>query len=87
MKQSNNRMSIATVPSHRRISLAAGIAYLLTFVSIPTLALYNSVKRANYVLGSGPDTAAIVGGLLEIIVGARRHRYRRDPVPDPQETE
>src|SRR3954465_10132014 len=53
----------------RSISRAAGIAYLLTFVSIPTLALYNGVKGANYVLGSGPDTAAIVGGLLEIIVG------------------
>jgi hypothetical protein len=32
-------MSIATKPAHRRISLAAGIAYVLTFVSIPTLAL------------------------------------------------
>ena len=65
----SSRMSIAaTAPSHRRISLAAGIAYVLTFVSIPTLALYDSVKGANYVLGSGPDTAAIVGGLLEIIV-------------------
>ena len=62
-------MNLATVPSHRRISLAAGIAYLLTFVSIPTLALYTSVKKANYVVGSGPNTAAMVGGLLEIIVG------------------
>ena len=41
---------------------------MLTFVSLPTLALYNSVKGANYVVGSGPDTAAIVGGLLEIVV-------------------
>jgi Domain of unknown function (DUF4386) len=46
----------------------AGIAYLLTFVSIPSLALYQSVKGAHYVLVSGPDTAAVVGGLLEIIV-------------------
>jgi hypothetical protein len=61
-------MSTTLASSHRRISLAAGIAYVLTFVSIPTLALYNSVKGANYVLGSGPDTAAIVGGLLEITV-------------------
>ena len=61
-------MNAAGAPAHRRISLAAGIAYLLTFVSIPTLALYSSVKGANYVLGSGPDTAAIVGGMLEIIV-------------------
>jgi hypothetical protein len=54
--------------AHRRISLAAGIAYLLTFVSIPTLALYTSVKGANYVVGRGPDTPAIVGGLLEITI-------------------
>ena len=62
-------MSATAVSAHRRISLAAGIAYVLTFVSIPTLVLYNPVKGASYVLGSGPDTAAIVGGLLEIIVG------------------
>jgi hypothetical protein len=62
-------MSTTAALSHRRISLAAGIAYVLTFVSIPTLALYSSVKGANYVLGAGPDTAARVGGLLEIIVG------------------
>ena len=53
---------------HRRVALIAGTFYLLTFVSIPTLALYRPVKRADYVLGSGPDTSAIVGGVLEIIV-------------------
>src|SRR5450432_3277070 len=59
----------ATSPaSHRRTALIAGIFYLLTFVSIPTLALYRPVKDANHVLGSGSDTSAIVGGILEIIV-------------------
>jgi hypothetical protein len=52
----------------RKTSLAAGLLYLLTFVSIPTLALYSEVKSANYIIGSGPDTAAIVGGILEVIV-------------------
>jgi hypothetical protein len=52
----------------RKISLAAGILYLLTFVSIPTLAIYGPVKGANYILGVGPDTSAIIGGILEIIV-------------------
>jgi hypothetical protein len=61
-------MNTATASSYRRISLTAGILYLLTFVSIPTLVLYTSVKGANYVVGRGPDTAAIVGGILEIIV-------------------
>ena len=54
--------------SSRKTSLLAGILYLLTFVSIPTLALYGPVKSANYILGAGPDTSAIIGGILEIIV-------------------
>ena len=52
----------------RKTALIAGVLYLLTFVSIPTLFLYGPVKGANYILGSGPDTAVIVGGILEIIV-------------------
>ena len=54
--------------SSRKIALTAGLLYLLTFVSIPTLALYSQVKSANYILGAGPDTAVIIGGILEIIV-------------------
>jgi len=52
----------------RKTALVAGVLYLLTFVSIPTLFLYGPVKSANYILGPGPDTAVIVGGILEIIV-------------------
>jgi Domain of unknown function (DUF4386) len=44
------------------------VLYLLTFVSIPTLVIYGQVKGANYILGAGPDTSAIIGGILEIIV-------------------
>jgi hypothetical protein len=65
---SNKSTNDPILKSHRKISLTAGILYLLTFVSIPTLSLYHSVKSANYVIGAGPDTSAIVGGLLEIIV-------------------
>jgi hypothetical protein len=54
--------------SSRKIALTAGVLYVLTFVSIPTLALYGQVKGANYILGAGPDTSAIIGGILEIIV-------------------
>jgi hypothetical protein len=53
---------------HRKISLTAGLLYLLTFVSIPTLALYAQVKSANYILGAGPDHAAIIGAVLEVVV-------------------
>ena len=54
--------------SLRKYSLAAGIFYLLTFVSIPTLALYRSVRGPNFVVGPGPDTPVILGVLLEMIV-------------------
>jgi hypothetical protein len=54
--------------NHRKISLTAGLLYLLTFVSIPSLLLYTRVKGANYILGAGSDTAAIIGGILEITV-------------------
>jgi hypothetical protein len=54
--------------STRKISLTAGLLYLLTFVSIPTLFLYNAVRGANYIVGSGPDTSVFVGSVLEIIV-------------------
>ncbi len=57
---------IATSP--RKIAMAAGVLYLLTFVSIPTLALYSSIHDPNYIVGSGPDTSVIIGGILEIIV-------------------
>jgi hypothetical protein len=52
----------------RTYSLAAGVFYLLTFVSIPTLALYRSVRAPGFVAGPGPDTPVIVGVLLEMIV-------------------
>lgn len=53
----------------RKTAFVAGVLYLLTFVSIPTLFLYVAVRSPNYVVGPGPDTAAIVGGILEMIVG------------------
>jgi hypothetical protein len=54
--------------SLRKTSLVAGIFYLLTFVSIPTLGLYSQVRGPNYILGPGPDTPVIVGAILEMIV-------------------
>lgn len=64
----SDRTIATTISFHRKISLTAGILYILTFVSIPTLAIYGPVKSANYIMGAGPDTLAIIGGLLEIIV-------------------
>ena len=68
--QNTAAVSKVKVPMNplRKTSLLAGILYLLTFVSVPTLAIYGPVKSANYILGAGPDTSAIIGGILEIIV-------------------
>src|ERR1700716_2552849 len=55
--------------SHRKTALAAGALYLLSFVSIPTLFLYNPLRASNYILGHGSNTGIIVGGILEMIVG------------------
>lgn len=52
----------------RRTSFLAGLFYLLTFVSIPTLSLYAAVHVKEYVVGQGPDTPALVGGVLELVV-------------------
>ena len=54
--------------SLRKYSLTAGVFYLLTFVSIPTLALYRSVRGPNFVTGPGPDGPVILGVLLEMVV-------------------
>jgi hypothetical protein len=53
----------------RKLALAAGVFYLLTFVSIPTLFIYDQVRNnPNYILSPGPDTAVLFGAILEIIV-------------------
>jgi len=53
----------------RRTSLAAGILYLVTFVSIPTLALYQDVRgQADFVLGAGSATGVMWGALSEVVV-------------------
>jgi hypothetical protein len=57
-----------TMAPSRKISLAGGVLYLLTFVSIPTFALYALVRDPNFIVGPGPDSGVVIGGILEIIV-------------------
>jgi hypothetical protein len=52
----------------RKTALVAGVLYLLTFVSIPTLGLYGAIHDPNYIIGPGPDTSVLIGAGLEIIV-------------------
>jgi hypothetical protein len=54
--------------SIRKTALAAGVFYLLSFVSIPTLALYAPVRDPSYIVGPGSGTGVIIGVVLEIIV-------------------
>jgi hypothetical protein len=58
----------ATDPMRGR-ALAAGVLYLLTFVSMPTLALYQQVpKDAGFVLGAGSDTGVLWASFSEVVV-------------------
>jgi hypothetical protein len=58
----------APMSSLRKTSMLAGVLYLLTFVSIPTVALYSSIHLPGYITDSGSDNPVIIGGILEIIV-------------------
>jgi hypothetical protein len=54
--------------SLRKTAIVAGAMYLVTFVtSIPTLPLFAPLQDPGYVLGSGPDTGALWGVLLNVI--------------------
>src|SRR6266566_5076360 len=55
--------------STRKTALVAGVFYLITFISIPTLALYGPVKNhRDWILSSGTHTGVLVGAFLEVIV-------------------
>jgi hypothetical protein len=55
--------------SLRRTALVAGLLYLITYLAIPTLALYGPVLNdPAYIVGSGSDTGALWGAVLELIV-------------------
>ena len=63
-----SRVARTPMRASRKQSLAAGILYLLTFVSIPTLGLYANAHKADFILGSGPDSSVYIGAVLEMIV-------------------
>jgi Domain of unknown function (DUF4386) len=52
----------------RRTALVAGVFYIVTFVSIPTLFLYGPVREADFITSAGPDTGVLVGCFLEVVV-------------------
>lgn len=53
----------------RRTALVAGLCYLVTFLtSIPTLALYSSVRKSGFILGTGSVTATQWGAFIEVLL-------------------
>ena len=52
----------------RKTSLTAGILYLLTFISIPTLSLYHEIHQPNFILSSAPASDVVLGGILELLM-------------------
>ena len=61
----------ATIPVDpmRRRAFIAGALYVITFVSIPTLALYDPVRDdAEFVLGGGSSTGVMWGAFAEVVV-------------------
>lgn len=54
--------------SLRTTALVAGLFYLISFLAVFTLVLYGPVHDPGYILGPGPDTGVLVGGLLEVVV-------------------
>jgi hypothetical protein len=55
--------------SMRRTSLAAGILYLVTFVSMPTFMVVQPVRDgADFVLGGGSGTGVLWGAFSEVVV-------------------
>jgi Domain of unknown function (DUF4386) len=53
----------------RKTALVAGIVYLITFISIPTLFLYGNLKTdRNFITSSGSSSGVLWGAFLEVIV-------------------
>jgi Domain of unknown function (DUF4386) len=56
--------------SLRKTALVAGIFYLITFISIPTLALYGPVKNhRDWILSSGSHTGVLLVPRIIPVVG------------------
>ena len=52
----------------RKTSLAAGILYLLTFISIPTLSLYHEIHQPTFISSAAPSSDVVIGGILELLM-------------------
>jgi len=59
----------APMDKMRKTALVAGVLYLITFVSIPTLKLYHGVlNNHQFITHAGSSSAVLWGAFLEIVV-------------------
>ncbi|MFN8132315.1 MAG: DUF4386 domain-containing protein [Solirubrobacteraceae bacterium] len=55
-------------PPSRRLARLAGIFFVITFISIPALPLYDQVlNHTQFIVGSGGDARVFLGALFELI--------------------
>jgi len=55
--------------SLRKTAFVAGLLYLITYLAIPTLALYGpALSDPTFIVSSGSDTGVLWGAVLELIV-------------------
>jgi hypothetical protein len=65
----SNQLARPASDPTRRTARAAGILYVLTFVSMPTLALFQHVRQQpDFTLGAGSVTGVLWGALSEVVV-------------------
>ena len=68
-----NTRTTATDPgrlgSMRKIAFIAGLLYLITYLAIPTIALYGPVlSDPGFIVSSGNHTGVLWGAVFELIV-------------------
>jgi hypothetical protein len=70
LSNTNDYVSLknSTLLLPRKTSFWAGLFYLLTFVSIPSLFLYQPIHEPDYLLSNANDNNVVIGGILEITV-------------------
>ena len=60
--------NLQAMTASRKTSLTAGILYLLTFISIPTLSLYREIHQPNFITSSAQSSDVVLGGILELLM-------------------
>jgi hypothetical protein len=74
--------------SDRRRARIAGIFFVITFISIPALPLYDQVlNHTHFIVGGGGDLRVELGGAVRDHHPHRRHRHSGGALPRPQAPE